>query len=249
MTGVLHVLLDLPLLPTGRRIAELGLEQEVADHRREARVDLALLAAPDLVNGGPHIVEDAASRHASEHAEGVVVGVEQHLMGLLRIGPENEGAAVGELEVRDLQLGSLAGNDRPVLRPVELERLARQKRQRHESPAAAGLLLSLPGGLPLAGEGGHAVVGAVIAKRDQIDVQLLDRPLLLAGPSRLLAQHLRQLVGVGVELARPIWNLELRLDAVRAQVFANRVPRQLGAPRDLPDRVVVPISPASDDAQ
>ena len=249
MTGVLNVLLDLPLLPTGRRIAELGLEQEVADHGREARVDLALLAAPDLVDGGPHIVEDAASRHASEHAEGVVVGVEQHLVGLLRIGPENEGAAVGELEVRDLQLGSLAGKDRPVLRPVELERLARQKRQRHESPAAAGLLLSLPSGLPLAGEGGHAVVGAVIAKRGQIDVQLLDRPLLLAGPSRLLAQHLRQLVGVGVELARPIGSLELRLDAVRAQVFANRVPRQLGAPRDLPDRVVVPISPASDDAQ
>jgi ABC-type glutathione transport system ATPase component len=29
----------------------------------------------------------------------------------------------------------------------------------------------------------------------------------------------------------------------------NRVPRQFGAPRNLPDRVVVPISPASDDAQ
>jgi hypothetical protein len=38
----------------------------------------------------------------------VVVGVEQHLVGLLRVGPENEGAAVGELEVRDLQFGPLA---------------------------------------------------------------------------------------------------------------------------------------------
>ena len=95
MARVLHVLLDLPLLPAGGRIAELGLEQEVADHGREARVDLALLAAPDLVDGGAHVVVDPAPRHAAQHAEGVVVGVEQHLMRLLRIGPQNEGAAVG----------------------------------------------------------------------------------------------------------------------------------------------------------
>ena len=45
----------------------------------------------------------------------MVVGVEQHLVGLLRIGPENEGAAVAELEVSDLQLCPLASNDRPIL--------------------------------------------------------------------------------------------------------------------------------------
>ena len=43
------------------------------------------------------------------------MGVEQHLVGLLRVGAENEGAAVGKLDVSDLQLGSLAGNDRPIL--------------------------------------------------------------------------------------------------------------------------------------
>ena len=32
MARVLDVLLDLPFLPTGGRVAELGLEQEVADH-------------------------------------------------------------------------------------------------------------------------------------------------------------------------------------------------------------------------
>ena len=52
------------------------------------------------------------------------MGVEQHLVGLLQVGPENEGAAVGELEVGDLQLGSLPADDRPIFRPVELERLA-----------------------------------------------------------------------------------------------------------------------------
>jgi hypothetical protein len=45
----------------------------------------------------------------------VIVGVEQHLVGLLRIGAENEGAAVTELEVSDLQLGPFARDDRPIL--------------------------------------------------------------------------------------------------------------------------------------
>ena len=95
MARVPDVLLDPPLLPPGGWIAELRLEQEVADHGREARVDLALLSAPDLVDGGSHIVVDAPPRHAAEHAEGVIMRVEQHLVGLLRIGPENEGAAMG----------------------------------------------------------------------------------------------------------------------------------------------------------
>ena len=152
----------------------------MADHGREPRVDLTLLAAPNLVDRGSHVVEDAPPRHAAEHPEGVVMGVKQHLMGLLRIGPENEGAAIGELEVGDLQLGPLAADDRPIFRPVELKRLARQERQRYENAATAGLLFSLPGGLPVAGEGRHPIIGAVIAQSAQIGVQLLDRPLLLA---------------------------------------------------------------------
>jgi hypothetical protein len=74
------------VLPSGSRIAEIGLEQEVADHRGKARVDLAFLASPDFVDGGAHVVIDAAPQNAAEHAEGVVVGVEQHLMRLLWIG-------------------------------------------------------------------------------------------------------------------------------------------------------------------
>jgi hypothetical protein len=91
------------------------------------------------------------------------MGVEQHLVGLRRIGPENESAAVGELEVSDLQFGPLAAEDRPIFRPVELERLARQKRQRHKHAATARLLLLLPGDLPVASEGRHAIVRALIA--------------------------------------------------------------------------------------
>src|ERR1700722_12917078 len=56
MAGVLDVLLDLPLLPAGSWIAELRLEQEVADHGCEPCVDLAVLAAPDLVDRGAHVM-------------------------------------------------------------------------------------------------------------------------------------------------------------------------------------------------
>src|SRR5271156_6163711 len=104
MAGILDVLLNLPLLPTGGRIAELRLEQEMADHGSEPRVDLAVLAAADLVDGSAHIVVDAASGNAAQHAEGVVMGVEQHLVGLLWVGPEEECAAAGQFEVSDLQL-------------------------------------------------------------------------------------------------------------------------------------------------
>jgi hypothetical protein len=87
-------------------------------------------------------------------------------VGLLRVGPENEGAAAGQFEVSDLQLGPLAGNDRRIFRPVELEGSARQKRQRNENAAAARLLFLLPSGLPVASEGRHAIVRAVVAEGD-----------------------------------------------------------------------------------
>ena len=177
------------------------------------------------------------------------MGVEQHLMGLLRVGPEEEGAAIAELEVSHLQLGPLATDDRPIFRPVELKRLARQKRQRHKHAATACLLLLLPSGLPVASEGRHAIVGAVIAEGGQISVQLLGRPLLLAGLPGLLPQHLRQLVGVGVQLGRAVRDVELRFNGVRAQVFADCVPRQTCASGYLSDREMISKMPASDDAQ
>ena len=88
----------------------------------------------------------------------MVVRVEQHFVGLQRIGAKHESAAVGQLGVGDLQFGSLATKDRPVFRPVELERLAGLKRQGDKGAASVGLLFSMAGGLPLTREGGYAIV-------------------------------------------------------------------------------------------
>ena len=57
--GILHVLLDLPFLPARCRVAELRLEDVVAGHRQEPRVDPPDLAPADPVNGGLHVFVDA----------------------------------------------------------------------------------------------------------------------------------------------------------------------------------------------
>src|SRR3546814_11705971 len=74
---ILDILLDLPLFPSRSRVTELSFEQIVADHRQEACVDGAFLATPDLVDRRAHIVIDTPARHAAQHAEGVIMGVEQ----------------------------------------------------------------------------------------------------------------------------------------------------------------------------
>ena len=168
MASVLNPFLDLPFFPACRGIAERRLENIVADHGEKARVHLPLLAGQDLIDRGFHIVVDAALRHAAEHPEGVVVGVKQHLVGLQQIGAHEERPAVRKLELRDLQLGPLAGDDRPILAPVELERFAWLENQRDKRAAAGGLLLAAPLGFPGAGKSGHATIGAGESERDEI---------------------------------------------------------------------------------
>ncbi len=249
MAGVLDVLLDLSLLPARGRIAKLGLEQIVTGHGREAGIDLAFLAAADPVDRCAHVVIDPPPGNAAQNPEGVVVGIEQHLVRLQRIGPHDEGTAVAQLEVGNLQLGALAADDRPVFRPVELERLAGIERQRHEGAAPARLHLTLTLFFPVTRKGGDTAVRAFIAKAHQIGVQLLDRALLLARPVCFRPQPGRQPLGIGIELARPLRHPKAGLDLVGSQVFADRVPRQPCAPRNLPDRKSIPQMPAPDNAQ
>ena len=236
VASILDVLLDLPLLPARCWIAKLGLEQVVAGHCLEADVDIPLLAATDLVYGGPHIVIDAAPWNATEHAEGMVVGVEQHLVGLQEIGADDEGLGIAELGMRDLQLGAFIANDCPILGPVELEGFSRFKAQRNEGATSCRLHLPVQVCLPFPCKGRNTVVGPVIAEADQVSMQLLHRALLLAGLLRLRPQPRGEPIRKRIELAWPLRKLELWLNAVEAQVFADGVPGQARPSGDLADR-------------
>src|SRR3990167_309900 len=220
MARILNVLLDLAFFPARSRIAELGLEHVMADHRRKPRVDGPDLAASDLVDRRTHIVVDPAPRHAAQHTERMIVRVKQHLMRLKDIGAYEERTAVTELEVRDLKLGTNTVYDRPVLAPIELERLARRKRERHKSAASARLLLDAVLVLPGPCKRRHTAIRAVIPKAHQIGMQLLDRALLLARPRHLPPQPCRQPVSVRIQLARPVRRPETRLNHLGSQVLA-----------------------------
>jgi hypothetical protein len=155
---------------------------------RASWTDAPLFAAAHLVHGGTHVVVDPTSRHAAEDPEGVTMRVEQHLMRLHWISTNSEGPAVAELAVRNLQLRAGAADDGKILAPVELERFAWPECQRHEGAPAGSPLKLLALLLPGPAEGGHSIVGAVVAKAGQVTVQLLDGATLFAGPVLLPAQ-------------------------------------------------------------
>ena len=117
-------------------------------HGEKAQVDLSLLAAANTINSCAHIVVNATRRHAAKDPECVPMGIEQHLVGLQRIGAQQKGPAVRQLDVRHLQLRAFAAQNSKVLAPVKLEGIARVKMQRHKGPAPCRLLLALPIGAP-----------------------------------------------------------------------------------------------------
>ena len=94
MARIADFLLNLAFFPTGSRIAELCFKDIVAGHRQEACVHIALLAAPDTINSRLHIAVYATARNAAEHAEGMPMGIEQHLVGLQQIGSHQKRTAM-----------------------------------------------------------------------------------------------------------------------------------------------------------
>ena len=247
--GILDVLLDLALLPARGRIAELRLKQVVAGHGREPGIDLPGLARSDPVDSRLHVVEDAPPRDPAQDPECLGQGIEQHLVGLQQIRPHDEGLAVRQLGVRHLQLDPFTAQHRPVFAPVKLEGLSRGKGQRHKCTAPARLCITLAFSFPGPHKGRYPAVGADVAQRNKVGVDLLRCAALLSRLARLHPEPRRQLLGKRVEVARPVGNLELRLHGARPQVLADRIARQSCPPLDLPDRHPLAEMPTSDNAQ
>ena len=96
---VAYILLNLPFLPTCRRITERRFKQAVADHRLAPLVDISALATTYLIDSRFHVVVDASLRDTTQGDKGVVVGIKQHLMGWQGVGPQHKSPTVTELEV------------------------------------------------------------------------------------------------------------------------------------------------------
>ena len=249
MTGIAYVLLHLALLPAGGGVAEVGLEQKVAGHGAETRIDLALLAPADLIHRGLHVVVNPAPGHAAQRRQAVVVGIEQHLVGLQRIAAQHEGPAVAQLEMGHLQLHLAPAHTHPVFAPVELERFAWREHQRDIGTPAGpvgGFALALA---PGAGKSRHPVVRTGIAQLDQVLVQLLEAAPAFTVAARLALQPGRQCLGEGVQLADPFARWVLGFHHVAVQVLANGMPGQAGPPGNLPNRQAVAAMPATDNTQ
>jgi hypothetical protein len=168
------------------------------------------------------------------------VGIEQHLVRLQQIRPDQKGPAVRQLDVGDLQLGALTTQNGKILAPVKLECLARAKRQWHESAAACRLLIPLPIGPPVTRKSRNPVVGPFKAENHQIGMHLLQRTPLFAGLGRFRLQPAGQLLSEWIELALPLRCRELRLDRARVQILLDGVARHSGPPRNLTDRQLIP---------
>jgi hypothetical protein len=67
-TGITDILLYLALLPACCRVAEVRLEHERSNQGSKTRNDPALLATPELIHCGRHVVVDAASWDSTQCA-------------------------------------------------------------------------------------------------------------------------------------------------------------------------------------
>ena len=147
---------------------------------------------------------------------------------------------MGQLEVRDLELHTLAAAHSPILAPVELERLARRKYQRYERTTASN-----PGHFPLPAtpvsrKSSYPIVGAPVTQCDQVTVHLPQITALLTAFTGLGLQPTSELVLKRIKLAGSFRRCVLRRNDFVLQIFTDGVPRQSAASADLAARESVP---------
>ena len=228
-----NLIFDLALLPTRSRRAGHRLDQIVRAHLLEAPVEPPLLAHEHGLHCRLHVVVDAPPRDPAEHRERPRVGVEHHLLGLARIGPDVEPAAVAQPRVRHLHRRRNPAQLDLLVAPVELVGVARREAQRHERLARRGQPAPLV--LPAAGVAAHGVIRAFVAlAAEKIGDPRQGQPVLLRR-RRVGRQHRLQPLDEQTQLPmRLLGPLIVERGLARPQNLAHRVARQPQLPRDRP---------------
>jgi hypothetical protein len=140
----------------------------VATHPQKAAVVLAVLADKHCVDRRLHVVVDPARAGSFEKGEGAVVRVEHHLLGLARIGPHEQHAAVAQPDMRHLDGNCRAIDQHDLVAPIKLVRLAWRKAQRNVGFRRRRAAFDPP----LMGVAPNRIVTALVAQ----PTQLLEHP-------------------------------------------------------------------------
>jgi len=161
------LVLDLALLPTGRRRAGHRLDQVVAAHLQEAAIVEASLADEDRLHRCLHVVVDAALAGTLEQRKRRSWASKHHLLRLARIDPHEHHAAVTQPNMRGLHDHRHAVQQDDLVTPVKLIGFSRRKDQRDisRSRRCAALLAPLPRVTP------NGIVATVVA----LPAQLLEQ--------------------------------------------------------------------------
>jgi hypothetical protein len=208
----------------------------VSAHLLEAAVVGAVLADEDRVHGRLHVVVDPARAGAPEEGERLVVGVEDHLPRLARIGPHERHPAVAEADVGDLHRRRHPVDQDGLVAPVELIRFAGVETQR-DICRSRRLTLGLH---PRGRVAPHGIVANVVTKRPELlENPDAGQPLALRLPG-ILHQN-------PVEFSAPRPDLRPRLDPALigelghagSHHFPYGLPRHPQLATDLLDRLPV----------
>ncbi len=206
-------------------------------HQQEAAVEGSRLAHEHRVDGGLHVVVDAPRGHAAEEPEGPLMGVEHHLLGLARVNPDIDRPRRAQPNVGRLHPHRLAGDLDVLMAPVELERLTRRKRQRHERhrPVARRRLGDFTPARRIAP---HRVIGAVVAFPDQqVPDPRQPQPVPLGQPLVLSQQRLEPFAHRADLRKRLRRALIAKRPLRRPDRLAHHLARQPKVPRNRLDRL------------
>src|SRR5690606_24687443 len=103
-----------------------------------------LLAHEDGLDRRLHVIVDAARAGTLEEGKGPVVGVEHHLLGLARIGPNEHHPAMAQSHMGDLDRHRRAVEQHDLVAPVELVGFSGRKTQRHKRRGHTGRAIPAP---------------------------------------------------------------------------------------------------------
>jgi len=82
VSRITNILLDLAFFPARRWITKFRGEHKMSHHDLKPGIDRPLLSAAHFINRGFHIIVDTALGNTTQHPEGMIMRIEQHLMGL-----------------------------------------------------------------------------------------------------------------------------------------------------------------------